>query len=67
MLVGQVLECSLAKPQADKKSDGPSNTQKSGLISNYPRVGYGVVGGMYGALGAGYGAGFAQVGRLLTL
>lgn len=59
---GQVLECSLAKPQADQKSVGGSNSQKSGLLSSYPpRVGYGFVGGGYGALGAGYGtAGFAQ-------
>lgn len=59
---GQVLECSLAKPQADQKSVGGSNSQKSGLLSSYPpRVGYGFVGGAYGALGAGYGtAGFAQ-------
>ncbi|KAJ7981174.1 Heterogeneous nuclear ribonucleoprotein like [Quillaja saponaria] len=60
-LDGQILECSLAKPQADQKSGG-SNSQKSGLLSTYPpRVGYGLVGGGYGALGAGYGsAGFAQ-------
>lgn len=57
------MECSLAKPQADQKSVGGSNSQKSGLLSSYPpRVGYGFVGGGYGALGAGYGtAGFAQV------
>ncbi|KAH7541756.1 hypothetical protein FEM48_Zijuj02G0001500 [Ziziphus jujuba var. spinosa] len=60
-LDGQVLECSLAKPQADQKSAG-SNSQKSGLLPNYPpRVGYGLVGGAYGAIGAGYSAaGFAQ-------
>ncbi|KAJ7947999.1 Heterogeneous nuclear ribonucleoprotein like [Quillaja saponaria] len=52
-LDGQILACSLAKPQAD---------QKSGLLPSYPpRVGYGMVGGTYGALGAGYGAaGFGQ-------
>lgn len=62
MISGQVLECSLAKPQADQKSAG-SNSQKSGLLPNYPpRVGYGLVGGAYGAIGAGYSAaGFAQV------
>lgn len=57
------MECSLAKPQADQKSAG-SNFQKSGgLLPNYPpRVGYGLVGGAYGAIGAGYNpAGFAQV------
>ncbi|XP_059430475.1 heterogeneous nuclear ribonucleoprotein Q-like [Corylus avellana] len=60
-LDGQVLECSLAKPQADQKSGG-SNSQKSGLLPSYPpRAGYGLVGSPYGALGAGYGAaGFAQ-------
>lgn len=60
---GQVLECSLAKPQADQKSGG-SNSQKSGLLPNYPpRVGYGYVGGAYGgAVNAGYGASsFSQV------
>ena len=61
-ITGQVLECSLAKPQADQKSGG-SNSQKSGLLPNYPpRVGYGFVGGAYGAVNPGYGAsGFGQV------
>ncbi|KAK7263409.1 hypothetical protein RJT34_30998 [Clitoria ternatea] len=60
-LEGQILECSLAKPQADQKSGG-SNTQKPGLLPSYPpQVGYGLVGGAYGALGAGYPApGLAQ-------
>ncbi|KAF7823225.1 heterogeneous nuclear ribonucleoprotein Q-like [Senna tora] len=60
-LSGQVLECSLAKPQSDQKSGG-SNTQKSGLLPSYPpNVGYGLVGGAYGGFGAGYGAaGLAQ-------
>uniref|UniRef100_A0A5B6ZDM4 RRM domain-containing protein n=1 Tax=Davidia involucrata TaxID=16924 RepID=A0A5B6ZDM4_DAVIN len=59
---GQVLECSLAKPQADQKSSGGPNSQKSALLPSYPpRAGYGLVGGAYGALGAGYGgAGFGQ-------
>lgn len=59
------MECSLAKPQADQKSGG-SNSQKSGLLPNYPpRVGYGFVGGAYGAVNAGYGAsGFGQVKSL---
>ena len=61
---GQVLECSLAKPQSDQKFGG-SNTQKSGsgLLPSYPQhVGYGLVGSAYGALGAGYHApGLAQV------
>lgn len=48
---GQLLECSLAKPQA--------NSQKPALLPTYPpHLGYGMVGG---AIGAGYGAaGFAQ-------
>uniref|UniRef100_A0A803MXV0 RRM domain-containing protein n=1 Tax=Chenopodium quinoa TaxID=63459 RepID=A0A803MXV0_CHEQI len=55
-LEGQVLDCSLAKPQADKSSSG-SNHQRSALLPNYgPRVGYGMFGGGYGAVGAGYGA-----------
>ncbi|KAL6196179.1 hypothetical protein ACLB2K_031794 [Fragaria x ananassa] len=60
-LDGQLLECSLARPQADQKSGG-SNSQRSGLIASYPpHAVYGVPGGAYGALGAGYGAaGFAQ-------
>lgn len=65
MISGQVLECSLAKPQADQKSGG-SNSQKSGLLPSYPpRAGYGLGGGAYGSLGAGYGAaGFAQVSNV---
>jgi heterogeneous nuclear ribonucleoprotein R len=65
LISGQVLECSLAKPQADQKSGG-SNSQKSGLLPSYPpRAGYGLVGSAYGALGAGYGAaGFAQVSNV---
>lgn len=37
--------------------------QKAGLLPSYPpRVNYGLAGGAYGALGAGYGpAGLAQV------
>lgn len=62
-LDGQVLECSLAKPQADQKSSGgSSNSHKAALLPSHPpRVGYGLVGGPYGALGAGYGApGYGQ-------
>lgn len=57
------MECSLAKPQADQKSSGASNAQKSVVLPTYPpHLGYGMVGGAYGAVGAGYGAtGFAQV------
>lgn len=59
-LDGQILECSLAKPQVAQKSGG-SNTQKSGLLPTYPPlVGSSLVGGTYGALGAGHGAAFAQ-------
>ncbi|CAJ1979138.1 unnamed protein product [Sphenostylis stenocarpa] len=57
-LEGQILECSLAKPQSDQKSGG-SNTQKPGpgLLPSYPpHAGYGLVGGAYGALGSGYPA-----------
>lgn len=59
---GQVLDCSLAKPQADQKSSGVQNLQKSALLPTYPpHLGFGMVGGAYGALGAGFGgAGFGQ-------
>ncbi|KAL3530387.1 hypothetical protein ACH5RR_009709 [Cinchona calisaya] len=61
-LNGQVVECSLAKPQAEQKSPGGANAQKSALLPSYaPPVGFGLVGGAYGAVGAGFGAtGFAQ-------
>ncbi|XP_050209337.1 heterogeneous nuclear ribonucleoprotein Q-like [Mercurialis annua] len=56
-LDGQVVECSLAKPQTDQKSLGVPNLQNSGLLTTYPPVsGYGMLGGAFGALGAGYGA-----------
>ncbi|GER33735.1 RNA-binding (RRM/RBD/RNP motifs) family protein [Striga asiatica] len=60
-LDGQVVECSLAKPQADQKTSGISSSQKPALLPTYPpRMGYGLTPG-YGALGAGYpGAGFPQ-------
>ncbi|KAL2511083.1 RNA-binding (RRM/RBD/RNP motif) family protein [Abeliophyllum distichum] len=59
---GKVLECSLAKPQAEPKSAGGSNTQMPGLLPTYPpAVGFGFAGGAYGALGGGFGTtGFAQ-------
>lgn len=59
---GQVLECSLAKPPSDRKSDTGPNAQKSSLLPSHPpRAGYGLMGGAYG-LGAGYGAAaFPQV------
>ncbi|XP_021279000.1 heterogeneous nuclear ribonucleoprotein R-like [Herrania umbratica] len=61
-LDGQVVECSLAKPQADQKTAGSSSSQNSGFLPGYPpHVGYGLVGGAYGALSPGYGvAGLAQ-------
>lgn len=63
--VGQVLECSLAKPQTDQKSFGAQNLQKSAMLPNPtypPHLGFGMVGAGYGAIGAGFGgAGFAQV------
>lgn len=63
VFLGQVLDCSLAKPQADQKSSGVQNLQKSALLPTYPpHLGFGMVGGAYGALGAGFGgAGFGQV------
>lgn len=53
---GQILECSLAKPQADQKSSGGLNSQKAPVLPTYPPpVGYGLVGATYGALGTGLG------------
>ena len=62
------MECSLAKPQSDQKTFGGSSSQNSGFLPSYPpQVGYGLVGGAYGALVPGYGvAGLAQV-RYLSL
>ncbi|GAB2235883.1 hypothetical protein Droror1_Dr00026328 [Drosera rotundifolia] len=52
-LDGKVLECSLAKPQADQRSSGGSNSHKTPILPTYPpHVGYGLVGG----LGAGFAA-----------
>ncbi|XP_022752551.1 heterogeneous nuclear ribonucleoprotein Q-like [Durio zibethinus] len=61
-LDGQIVECSLAKPQSDQKTSGGSGSKNSGFLPSYPpQVGYGLVGGAYGALGTGYGvAGLAQ-------
>lgn len=68
LLTGHVLECSLAKPQVDQKS-GASGSQKSPLDSSFPPLlGYGLVGGAYGGLGAGFGpAGFGQVRYFFSL
>lgn len=58
VLAGQVLDCSLAKPQADQKSSGQPSSQKAAILSTYPPpLGYGMVGAGYGA----FGSGFAQV------
>jgi len=54
ILIGKVLDCSLAKPQADQKSSGPSISQKGVTLPTYPpHVGYGMIGAPYGAVGAG--------------
>ncbi|XP_072967390.1 heterogeneous nuclear ribonucleoprotein Q [Typha angustifolia] len=53
---GDVLDCSLAKPPSDKKVESGSNAQKGPLLPNYPTsIGYGVMGGGYGALAPGLG------------
>lgn len=59
------MEASLAKPQADQKSAGGSASQKPSLLPNFPpHIGYGLAGGPYGALGAGFSpAALAQVKR----
>ncbi|XP_027176603.1 heterogeneous nuclear ribonucleoprotein Q-like isoform X1 [Coffea eugenioides] len=66
---GQVLECSLAKPQADQKSSGQPNSQKGAVLPSYPSpLGYGLVGANYGAVSGGltqplvYGRGAAPPG-----
>nr|GMD03755.1 heterogeneous nuclear ribonucleoprotein R [Ipomoea batatas] len=53
---GKVLDCSLAKPQADKKPSGGSNLQKGTTFPIYPpRLGYGMVGAPYSGVAAGIG------------
>lgn len=63
IFVGQVLDCSLAKPQVDQKSFGVENSHNSALLPTYPPyLGFGMIGGAHGAVGAGFGgAGFGQV------
>ncbi|XP_020590290.1 heterogeneous nuclear ribonucleoprotein Q [Phalaenopsis equestris] len=53
---GEVIECSLAKPPADKKVESTSNSRKGALLPSYTagRVGYGVMGGAYGPLTPGF-------------
>ncbi|KAJ6803116.1 heterogeneous nuclear ribonucleoprotein R-like isoform X1 [Iris pallida] len=53
-LDGDVLECSLAKPPADKKVETGHNSQKGALLPNYAPRGYGVMGAGYGAVAPGY-------------
>ncbi|XP_024024788.1 heterogeneous nuclear ribonucleoprotein Q isoform X1 [Morus notabilis] len=64
---GQVLDCSLAKPQVDQKSFGVENSHNSALLPTYPPyLGFGMIGGAHGAVGAGFGgAGFGQVQPLI--
>ncbi|CAI9097719.1 OLC1v1034192C1 [Oldenlandia corymbosa var. corymbosa] len=60
---GQVLECSLAKPQADQKSSGQPSTQKAALLPSYPPpMGYGMVGAGYGTFGSGFAQPLAPSG-----
>ncbi|OAY77221.1 Heterogeneous nuclear ribonucleoprotein R [Ananas comosus] len=50
-LDGDVLDCSLAKPPSDKKVETAPSAQKGPLLPNYPLpIGYGLMGGAYGAL-----------------
>lgn len=51
-LIGQVLDCSLAKPQAERKDNPPSNVNKVPLLPSYTPLGYGLAHGAYGALPA---------------
>ncbi|CAN1772145.1 Heterogeneous nuclear ribonucleoprotein Q [Linum perenne] len=63
---GRVLDCSLAKPQADNKPSGGTSSQKPAVSTSFPpRLGYGLVGNPYGALGGFGAAGFPQSGGLL--
>ncbi|CAN1772147.1 Heterogeneous nuclear ribonucleoprotein Q [Linum perenne] len=58
---GRVLDCSLAKPQADNKPSGGTSSQKPAVSTSFPpRLGYGLVGNPYGALGGFGAAGFPQ-------
>ncbi|KAK4779540.1 hypothetical protein SAY87_015646 [Trapa incisa] len=61
-LDGQVLECSLAKPQTEQKPVAGPASQEAGLLPTYPlRVGYGMPSGVYGSLATGFApASFAQ-------
>ncbi|KAL5572194.1 hypothetical protein UlMin_021791 [Ulmus minor] len=60
---GQVLEVVLAKPQTDKKSEGPYSYNTGPHSNHLPHPGYGgFAGNPYGTMGSGYGvgAGFQQ-------
>ncbi|KAG0498125.1 hypothetical protein HPP92_002816 [Vanilla planifolia] len=73
-LDGQVLECSLAKPPADKKLEAVADVKRGALLQSYP-LQPGLLGGAYGALptgfpqhmpyGAGSAAGVAMVPMIL--
>ncbi|CAN0847096.1 Heterogeneous nuclear ribonucleoprotein Q [Linum grandiflorum] len=58
---GRVLDCSLAKPQADNKAAEGTSSQKPAVNTSFPpRFGYGLVGNPYAALGGFGAAGFSQ-------
>ncbi|KAK8931406.1 Polyadenylate-binding protein 5 [Platanthera zijinensis] len=57
---GEVLECSLAKPPTDKKAESGSSAHKS--LPNY-NVGYGIMGGAYGALAPSFAPSMLYGGR----
>ncbi|PKA61155.1 Polyadenylate-binding protein 2 [Apostasia shenzhenica] len=51
-----VVECSLAKPQTEKKVESGSSATKGALLSSYTahRAGFGIMGASYGALAPGF-------------
>lgn len=66
-LTGQLLDCSLAKPPADKKDDTVSApTAKGGpLLPSYAPLGYGLV-GAYNPLGNGLAGAYNPLGNGLA-
>lgn len=63
---GHMLDCTLAKPQADQKGNNNNatvqNIQKSQLQPNYPPLlGYGMAPSPFGALGAFGASAYSQV------